>query len=211
SKCTRIGRVATRSRQTIDEASADRVDDRREYDRHRAGQLLQYSRGRTEASDDYIRVEAEQLLRIFAETYNIPPAPADVHLLVAPVGPTQMRHRLLKAGDIGPMCYVLRIHVHKHADPFRPLALLRARRHRPRRRAAEERDDLAPPDHSITSSARASSVGGTSMPSALAVFRLINSSYLVDACTGRWAGFSPLRSRSMYWAARRYWSTLSCA
>ena len=39
--------------------------------------------------------------------------------------------------------------------------LLRARRERPRgRRAAEQRDELAPP-HSITSSARASSVGGT--------------------------------------------------
>ena len=44
--------------------------------------------------------------------------------------------------------------------------LLRARRERPRRRAAEQRDELAPL-HSITSSARASSVGGTSRPSAL--------------------------------------------
>jgi hypothetical protein len=35
--------------------------------------------------------------------------------------------------------------------------------------------------HSITSSARASSVAGTSRPSALAVFRLMTSSYLVGA------------------------------
>ena len=57
--------------------------------------------------------------------------------------------------------------------------LLRARRERPRgRRAAEQRDELAPP-HSITSSARASSVGGTSRPSALAVLRLMSSSNLV--------------------------------
>jgi hypothetical protein len=48
--------------------------------------------------------------------------------------------------------------------------------------------------YSITSSARASSVGGTSRPSALAVLRLITSSYLVGACTGRSAGFSPLRT-----------------
>src|SRR5262249_58897597 len=40
-------------------------------------------------------------------------------------------------------------------------------------------------DHSITSSARARSVGGTSRPSALAVLRLMTSSYLVGACTGR--------------------------
>ena len=50
--------------------------------------------------------------------------------------------------------------------------------------------------HSITSSARASSVCGTVRPSALAVLRLMTSSNLVGACTGRSAGFSPLRTRS---------------
>jgi hypothetical protein len=68
-----------------------------------------------------------------------------------------------------------------------------------RRHAAEQRDELAPlqrRDHSITSSARASSVGGISSPSALAVLRLMTRSYLVGACTGRSAGFSPLRMRS---------------
>src|SRR5262247_2453611 len=63
--------------------------------------------------------------------------------------------------------------------------LLCAPRPATRRRAAEQSDELAPPDHSITSSARASSVGGTSRPSPLAVFRLMASSYLVGACTGR--------------------------
>jgi hypothetical protein len=58
---------------------------------------------------------------------------------------------------------------------------------------AEPHDELP---HSITSSARASTVGGISMPSALAVLRLMISSYLVGACTGRSAGFSPLRMRS---------------
>jgi hypothetical protein len=50
--------------------------------------------------------------------------------------------------------------------------------------------------YSITSSARASSVSGTVRPSALAVLRLITRSYLVGFCTGRSAGFSPLRMRS---------------
>ena len=57
--------------------------------------------------------------------------------------------------------------------------------------------------YSITSSARASSVGGIVRPSAWAVLRLIASSYLVGACTGRSAGFSPLRTRSTYPAAWR--------
>src|SRR5262249_55209916 len=70
----------------------------------------------------------------------------------------------------------------------------------------EPRDELAPL-HSITSSARASSIGGTSRPSAFAVLRLTANSYFVGACTGRLAGFSPLRIRSTYPAARRYWST----
>src|SRR5262245_46101881 len=56
------------------------------------------------------------------------------------------------------------------------------------------RSNAAP--HSITSSARASTDAGTSMPNVFAILRLITSSYLVGACTGRSAGFSPLRMRS---------------
>jgi hypothetical protein len=52
------------------------------------------------------------------------------------------------------------------------------RRQRPRRRAAEERDERAPA-HSITLSARASRVDGTSRPSAFAVLRLMTSSNLL--------------------------------
>src|SRR5262245_7233904 len=63
--------------------------------------------------------------------------------------------------------------------------------------------------YSMTSSARASNDGGTSMPSALAVFKLITNSYLVGFCTGRSAGFSPLRMRSTYPAARRCGSIAS--
>ena len=37
---------------------------------------------------------------------------------------------------------------------------------------------------------------GTTRPSALAVLKLITISYLTDACTGKSAGFSPLRMRS---------------
>jgi hypothetical protein len=56
--------------------------------------------------------------------------------------------------------------------------------------------------YSITSSATASNAGGMSRPSALAVLRLMVSSYLVGCCTGKSAGFSPLRIRSTYDAAR---------
>src|SRR5262249_26885886 len=72
--------------------------------------------------------------------------------------------------------------------------LLRARRKRPHRRAADERDDLASL-HSITSAAMASTPGGIVRPSAFAVLRLITSSNLVGCTTGRSAGFVPLRMR----------------
>src|SRR5262245_45299944 len=63
---------------------------------------------------------------------------------------------------------------------------------RPRRR-------YPPPPHtnsySITSSARASSVDGTSRPSALAAARLMTNSNLVGCITGRSDGLAPLRMR----------------
>src|SRR5215208_7040691 len=60
---------------------------------------------------------------------------------------------------------------------------------------AEERKQFSPP-HSITSSARARSVGGMVRPRAFAVLRLTTSSNAVGICTGRSAGFAPLRMRS---------------
>ena len=57
--------------------------------------------------------------------------------------------------------------------------------------------------HSITLSARASSVGGTVRPSALAVFRLIPRLNLVGISTGRSATLAPLRRRPAYMPARR--------
>src|SRR5262245_30625159 len=86
--------------------------------------------------------------------------------------------------------------------------LLPACRKWPGCRRTNERHELPPRQHhSMTSSARASNVGGMVRPSAFAVLRLMISSYLDGASIGRSAGFSPLRMRSTYPAARRYWST----
>src|SRR5262249_19556361 len=86
----------------------------------------------------------------------------------------------------------------QHADTAHPLALLRPRRKQPGSRTAERRDKLAPLyrcNHSITSSASASSLSGIVRPSVFAVFRLMTNSNLVACITGRSAGFSPLRMR----------------
>src|SRR4051812_38630034 len=102
----------------------------------------------------------------------------------------------MKCCDAGWRFAIVRRERHENADASHPLTLLRARRERPRRsRAAEQPDELAATDHSITSSARASNVGGISRLSAFAVLRLMINSTLVDCTTGRSAGFSPLRTR----------------
>src|SRR5215471_5906554 len=68
-------------------------------------------------------------------------------------------------------------------------------------RSSEQRDELAAL-HSITSSARAMSVGGISSPSDFAVLRLITSWNLVGCSTGRSLGFAPLKILSRYTATR---------
>src|SRR5262245_40714340 len=68
--------------------------------------------------------------------------------------------------------------------------LLRARRERPRSRAADERDEIAAL-HSITSSARSRIEVGSSTPIALAVVVLMTSSNLVGNSTGRSAAGVP--------------------
>src|SRR5262245_61039636 len=74
-----------------------------------------------------------------------------------------------------------------NAGQFRTFATVSAiiRREQPQQ-AAQLFDDLV----------GAGTVAGTSSPSALAVLRLITNSYFTGACTGRSAGFSPLRMRS---------------
>src|SRR5215831_12400974 len=61
--------------------------------------------------------------------------------------------------------------------------------------AAEQRDQLASRDHSITSSASASSLSGIWRPSVFAVLRLMINSSFVSCWAGRSPGFSPLRMR----------------
>src|SRR5262249_17983372 len=100
--------------------------------------------------------------------------------------------------DAGLSFWIVGSGVHENANAPHPLGRrLRVRRERPRRcRAAEQRDELASlhlPAHSITSSARASREGGTSTPSALAVWRLMIRSNAVGSWTARLAGLAPFR------------------
>src|SRR5262249_43073939 len=68
-------------------------------------------------------------------------------------------------------------------------------------RGTREESPEGPVAYSITSSARAMSVCGSSRPSALAVLRLITSSNLVGPSTGSSPTLAPLKMRSTYKAA----------
>src|SRR5262249_38433034 len=114
---------------------------------------------------------------------------------IATLPPFQSLQLLLKRCCPGLSFGIALGKIRKHTDPAHPVGLLRTRRERPCHRGpAEHRHELAAL-HSITSSARASSVAGTSRPSTLAVCRLMRNSKLVERTIGRSVGFSPLRRR----------------
>src|SRR5262245_41704661 len=76
-------------------------------------------------------------------------------------------------------------------------------------RPAEQRDELAAADHSITSSARNRRAVGSSMPIVLAVFRFMANSYFVGCSIGRSAGFAPFNILAVYVANRRMFAERS--
>src|SRR5262245_39255932 len=187
--------VAARTCQARDNAERDRVHDLYEHDRHGPSRLPHGECRRTAAGNDHVGLQRKQLFRERLSPVSVCRAPAVVDAEIAAFGPAQLaeppyqsiHQRLILGIALGES--------QKHADAPHPARLLCARGERPSGAGgAEQRDELAP-FHSITSSARASSVAGTSMPSIRAVWALMTSSNLVDCSTGMSAGFAPLRMR----------------
>ena len=95
------GGVASRPRQTLDEAGADRIGDLHEHDRHGAGRLLQRPHGGAAWSQDDVRRERDQFRRVSASAVGVARCPADVDPHVAAVGPAQLLQSLLERRDAG--------------------------------------------------------------------------------------------------------------
>src|SRR5262249_25452966 len=141
---------------------------------------------------DHVRVKFDKVRGCGANEVHVVASPALIELDVYTGRPTTFTQFLAK----GPhtrlhfgVCGRVR---HQNPDPPHALALLRPSRDRPRGRAPEQRNELAPA-HSITSSARARIPGGNVIPSALAVLRLTASSNLTGCSTGRSAGLVPCK------------------
>src|SRR5262249_53462537 len=185
--------VATRSRQTRDQASPDWVRYHREHDRDDRRRLLCREGCWGCHRDNHIDLAPDKLGRDFDEALSASLCPAILNRKVATVDPGEFTESLHKSGN--PVALNRRVGT-QESDGRYFARLLRPHRERPRGcRAAEQRDEVATVHlrgHSITSSTLASSCGGTSRPSALAVCRLMANSNLVDCNTGSSAGLAPL-------------------
>jgi hypothetical protein len=130
----------------------------------------------------YCQLETDQFLRERSHPIDVSAgtaAPTNVHPHVAAFGPTQVRKRFSERRVATLRLGIGFVERHEDADAPHPRGLLRPRHHRPRRRAAEPRNERAP-NHWITSSAVASSVSEIVRPRVLAVLRLITSLWVID-------------------------------
>src|SRR6185312_6491533 len=172
------GNVAAWTSEARDEATGNRVGYVRDHDGNcmrLADKRASHGRGHTEdcvgSQIDQLFCECLHLIRIIA-------GPAKLDPEIVALRPPQLRERGAEYRDPRLHRRIAFRKADQHANAPHRVKLLRPRRQWPcRRRAAEQCDELAAPDHSITSSARASSVGGTVTPNAFAVFRLMTNSY----------------------------------
>src|SRR5262245_31997458 len=169
-----------------DDTLPDWIGNEYEYDRCRQISLLKPASGRGCQRDRYIWLLLDNLDDEHLETIRIAftteqldvggSIPALVQRVIEPIN----RRAIGKAAVQNDNAALVR-----RAQAKRP----------PRnRRAAEQRDEVAP-RHSITSSVMASTPSGIVRPSVLEVPRLITNSNFVGARTGSSAGFSPLSMR----------------
>src|SRR5262245_36733745 len=191
------GYVASRSRWARDQAGGDRIAHLCEYDRQGAGSVLQRHHRCLIAGENSIRPHPQEFGSEASQALVIPAWPALLDVDIATFDPPEIlqapaerRHAELAFGVL------LRQPRNQHADAVHLLALLRTRRQRPRRRTAEQRDDVAAVYHSIARSARRSDRGGTVRPSVLAVLRLMTKEKRVGCSTGMSPGFAPFRTLS---------------
>src|SRR6516225_9901868 len=165
--------ISARPRKARDQPQTDGVSGLGHHDRDFPRRLLCRHSGGREPSDDDIDLETNQLSCQFGKPVDLSFRRPKLKSNVLPLDIPQIAWSLPK---FPPEFFRADIANNQRADG-RHLRLLRARGERPRRRAAEQRDKLAPP-HSITSSASNCIELGTESPSAFAAFRLITSSNL---------------------------------
>src|SRR5262249_41566443 len=139
-----------------DQAAADRVPHPRKDDRDDRCRLLCRNDGRSSLRDYDIDFQPDKLGRDLGRALVAALRPTILDRDSAPLDPPEFAQPLHETGN--PLAGGRKRARAPEPDGRQFRLLLRARCERPcHRRAAEQRDELAPPHHSITSSARASS------------------------------------------------------
>src|SRR5215813_11523792 len=191
------GDIAARPVETGDEAELNRVAAACEDDRDRRSRRLGYDCRPGVMRSDHRHLTAYQIGCEVGQSVGLVLRPAILDHDILALDVAGFTNALPECGQ--KTCTIGRRPRAAEEPDHRHRWLLRAHRKRPGdRRAPEKRDEIAPfhlRGHSMTSSARASSLSGIWRPSALAVFRLITSSKRVGCMTGRSPGLSPLRIR----------------
>src|SRR5215470_16217586 len=189
-------------RQTRDEAGGQRIAARCHNDRNLAGCLLGCDRCRRSSRDDHVNLEPEQFFREARESLWPTVSRAILHDDVLSLRISELLEPLPECLQVGGVrCSRYDFQQTDTIDLSRRLRLHGDRRgEEPTSERAKER----PPFHySITSSARASSDGGTVRPSALAVLRLMTNRNVVACWIGISLGLAPRRTLSTMSAAFR--------
>ena len=177
--------IAAWPRQSGDEPRADRIGNRREHDRDRAGFLLQRGSHLCGANEDHVGLQLDKLLseRPRAVDVRIRPPLLDPH--VAAVRPPQSREFLDEYGEPRSKLRIALGPSQQHADVPHPLALLCPRRERPRRRRAAERANELTSPHIPHPSSGASIVSAqTSTLIGLKPASLLQHGMLADVAVG---------------------------
>jgi hypothetical protein len=88
-------------------------------------------------------LQADQLLRERSYPICVTAAPTKVHPHVAAIHPTRVRKGLREGRDLRLRQGIVFVDPDEHVDALHAVALLRARRERPSRRAAERSDEFS--------------------------------------------------------------------
>jgi len=145
------GDVSARMSEAVDESLGDRIRHAGEHNRNGAGCLPRGGQGSGRAGNDHIGVRGDEPSRCRAGDLGIDLCPAVVKRDVLARSPAETAQHLLEGGRVGTLDRVVRQAVHEDANPPHPIDLLRARCKRPCRHAADQGDELAPPQDRLPS------------------------------------------------------------
>jgi hypothetical protein len=138
------GDVPARAVKPGDDAAGDGIVHAHKDDRDRRRLALDGSGRRSRGCQDDVGLGGNQLLRDRPYPVDVTAGQPKVHPHVAAIGPTQARKRLRECRRATLHLRIVSVAPPEHADAPHPLALLRARRDWPCRRAAESGEEFAP-------------------------------------------------------------------